>query len=64
MTFSFTPYHSPELFVLLSDIAHFAVRLSPYQDVIWCISASETGHFTYRNSAFRNAGKRSLNLSY
>ena len=61
---SYTPYRSPKIFILLSDIAHFAVRLSPFQGAIWCISAPETGHFACRNGAFRNTFKSPLNINY
>ena len=60
----YTLYHSPLWFTLLSDIAHFVVRNSPFHGAIWCFSAPEIGYFASRNGAFRNTKKCHLNISY
>ena len=62
--FSYTLYHSPEKCVSLSDIAHFALRKSPFQGAIWCFSASNIGHFASRNGAFCKAKKYVLNINH
>ena len=64
VAFSYTLYRSLKKLISLSDIAHFAVRLSPYQGAIWCFSAPEMGFIASRNGAFCNAARYSLNLSY
>ena len=62
--FSYTLYHSPEQSILLSDKAHFVLRLSPFQGAIWCISSPEMGYFASRNGAFCNTKKHPLNRSH
>ena len=52
------------MFVLLSDNAHFAFRSSPFQGAIWCFSASEIGHFAWRNGAFRKTTKCPSNINH
>ena len=62
--FSYTLYHSPKKCVSLSDIAHFALRKSPFQGAIWCFSASEMGFIALRNGAFCNVKKYPLNIKH
>ena len=62
--YSYTLYHSPEKCVSLSDIAHFAVRLSPFQGAIWCFSASKIGLFASRNGAFCKVIKYPLDINH
>jgi len=62
--FWYTPYRSQVKFISPSDKANFVVRLSTYQGVIWCISASEIGRFASRNGVYCKAGKYPLNINY
>ena len=62
--FSYTLYHSPKKCVSLSDIAHFALRKSPFQGAIWCFLASNIGHFASRNGAFCKTKKYVLNINH
>ena len=62
--FRYTPKHSPERYILLSDIAHFVVRNSLFQGAIWCFSASEIGFIASRYGAFCKAKKCLLNINH
>ena len=62
IAFWYTLYPSLKILILLSDIARFAVQLSPFQGAIWCFSAPKMGHFASRNGAYCKTGKCSLKL--
>ena len=64
IAFWYTLYPSLKILILLSDIARFAFRLSPFHGAIWCFSSPEMGHFASWNGTYCKTGKYSLILSY
>ncbi len=64
IAFWYTLYPSLKILILLSDIARFAFRLSPFHGAIWCFSTPKMGHFAWQNGAYCKAKRCPLKLSY